>query len=86
MAAAKGQFITINKDNVVLTTAKLAEANGEGTILRFNETLGQDTKVTVDLNFLHPGAVIETDLVENDRSPLSLNKGTVSFTIKDMAG
>ncbi|MDF2716843.1 MAG: hypothetical protein K0R28_3768, partial [Paenibacillus sp.] len=82
LAADKDQFIGIDKDNVVLTTAKLAEASGEGTILRFNETLGRDTKVTVNVGFLQPEAVVETDLVENDRSPLALKDGTVSFTIK----
>lgn len=78
----KDQFINLNKDNVVLTTAKAAEANGEGIILRFNETLGHDTTVTVDLNRFAPTSVTETDLVENDGSAMDLTNGRVTFTIK----
>jgi hypothetical protein len=78
----KGQFIGINQDNVVLTTAKIAEASGEGVILRFNETKGQDTTVTVDLSWMAPASVTETDLVENDLSALTITNNTISFTIK----
>lgn len=78
---AKGQWIEVNRDNVVLTTVKPAEANGEGTILRFNETLGQDTTVTVNLGFFHPSTVCETDLIENDRVELAIQDGKVTFAI-----
>jgi hypothetical protein len=78
---AKGQFIGIEKKNVVLTTAKMAEANGEGLILRFNETKGQATPVEVDLGWFAPASVIETDLIENDKASLKLRGGKVSFTI-----
>jgi len=79
---AKGQFVRINKDNVVLTAAKLAEANGEGVILRFNEISGKATSVKVDLSWFAPESVLETDLVENDKERLSLSrKKTISFRI-----
>jgi hypothetical protein len=70
-SGAKGQFISTNKDNVVLTSAKIAEANGEGLVLRFNETLGQNTNVTVDLSWLNPTSAVVTDLVENDNLALT---------------
>lgn len=80
--AAKGQFVQINKDNVVLTTAKMAEANGEGVILRFNEISGKPTSVKVDLSWFAPESVMETDLVENDKAPFSLNREkNISFKI-----
>lgn len=80
--AAKGRFLRISKDNVVLTTAKMAEANGEGIILRFNEISGRETKVKVDVSWFAPDVVIETDLVENDIGQISLGWGqTVSLKI-----
>lgn len=79
---AKGQWINVSSDHVVLTAAKLAEANGEGTILRFNETKGQDTSVTVDLTYFNPTSVMETNIIEDDLGPMTLNGGQVTFTIK----
>ncbi|SFJ57954.1 F5/8 type C domain-containing protein [Paenibacillus sp. UNC496MF] len=77
----KGQFVKVSADNVVMTTAKPAEANGEGTILRFNETTGVDTTVTVDLSYFNPSSVTRTDLLENDRGAMPLARGKVTFTI-----
>jgi fibronectin type 3 domain-containing protein len=78
---AKGQFIGIDKNNVVLTAAKLAEANGDGIILRFNEIKGQSTSVKIDLSWLAPTSVIETDLIENNKTPLPLTRNAVTITI-----
>jgi len=77
----KGQFAGIDKENVVLTTAKMAEANGEGIILRFNEISGKSTAFTVDLSWFAPDSVKETDLVENDKSSLKLGRNKIAFTI-----
>ncbi|WP_054023948.1 glycosyl hydrolase-related protein [Bacillus sp. FJAT-28004] len=82
LQANKGQFLSIDQDHVVLTAAKSAESNGEGIILRFNETLGMDTDVTVDLSMFNPRLVAETDLVENDKQPLKLTRGKVTFRIE----
>lgn len=78
----KKQFIGINQDNVTLTTLKMAEANGEGIILRFNETKGVDTSVTIDLSYFSPSSATETDLVENDTNSLTITNNTITFTIK----
>ena len=80
-AGPAGSLLTIDQPNVMLIAAKLAEANGEGVILRFNEIEGRRTRVTADLARLAPRAVVETDLVENDRAPLTLSGTKVSFTI-----
>lgn len=77
----KGQWIEIDVDNVIMTTAKPAEANSEGMILRFNETKGKDTSVTVNLSYFEPSGVTETDLMENDRAPMTLANGKVTFNI-----
>ncbi|MCX6867850.1 MAG: glycosyl hydrolase-related protein, partial [Verrucomicrobia bacterium] len=79
--AAKGQFIGVSHNNVVLTAAKLAEANGEGIILRFNEIMGQATAVKADLEWFAPTAVMQTDLVENNRTPVALDGTGIAFTI-----
>ncbi|MGD0898717.1 MAG: glycosyl hydrolase-related protein [Thermoguttaceae bacterium] len=81
LKTTNGQFFKLDQPNVVLTTAKLAEANGQGIILRFNEIEGRKTEVSVDLGLLAPAAVMQTDLVENDRGPLTVNKGVVTFSI-----
>ena len=81
LGAAKGQFVGIDKNNVVLTTAKVAEANGEGLILRFNEIKGQETTFGVDLSWFAPAAAVETDLIENDKSPLTLTDNKLTLTI-----
>lgn len=77
----QGQWLSIDADNVVLTAAKIAEANGEGLILRFNETLGKETQASVDLSLFRPGSAVETDLMENDRKPAVLENGKVTFSI-----
>lgn len=81
LKAHKGQWIQIDADNVALTAMKPAEANGEGMILRFNETLGKNTKVKADLSYFQPSGITETDLVENDKAPISVADGCVSFDI-----
>jgi hypothetical protein len=76
-----GQFMAIDKPNVVLSTAKIAEANSDGLILRFNEISGSDTHVTVDLSWIKPTEAMETDLVENDRAPMGLDSSKLTFDI-----
>jgi len=85
LPADQGQFLGVNRGNVVLTAAKMAEANGEGIILRFNEIKGQATAVTVNLGWFAPLAVTETDLVENDKSPAQFDGQNLTFTIEPFA-
>ena len=81
VAGASGSYMGISAQNVVLTTAKVAEANGEGLIFRFNENSGRNTTVTVDFSWFQPTSAQETDLVENDRSTLTLTQGKITFDI-----
>jgi hypothetical protein len=68
LPAGEHSFLQVDEPNVVLTTLKPAEANGEGFILRFNELAGEATDVSVRLAFLNElSAVTETSLIENDR-------------------
>jgi len=61
-------FVRIDKPNVLCSTIKKAETNGEGFILRFNELSGEETTVTVSLDFLEKiTSAVETNLVEDDR-------------------
>jgi hypothetical protein len=71
-ARPAASLLPIDKPNIVLIAAKLAEANGEGVILRFNEIEGKETNFTVDLARLGPRAVTSADLVENDLAPVTL--------------
>lgn len=80
--AAKGQFVGISAANVTLTTAKLAEANGDGIVLRFNEISGQATTVKVDLSWFAPKSVTATDLIENDQARMPLDGNSITFTIQ----
>ncbi|MDB5104361.1 MAG: type protein [Fibrobacteres bacterium] len=80
-SGAEGSFVGIDVPDVVLTTAKPAEDNGDGMVFRFNEVSGRNTRVTVDLSRFAPMAAFETDLIENDRGPLPLTEGKVSFDI-----
>ena len=64
----KNSFLTIDKDNVVCSTIKPAEANGTGFILRFFEVTGQNTEVKIKLNFLTKiDNATETNLIEDDK-------------------
>jgi hypothetical protein len=74
-------LLAIDQPNVLLIAAKLAEANGEGTILRLNEIEGRDTKVVLDLARWTPKAVTATDPVENDLGPVAMMGTKVSLTV-----
>jgi hypothetical protein len=81
---ASSSFFSIDQPNVVCTTIKPAEANGEGIILRFVETQGKRTTASFHPTFF--GTVeeaIETSLLEEDRSPLTVaSDGKIAFTIE----
>jgi hypothetical protein len=61
-------FLYVDLPNVMCSVIKTAESNGRGFIIRFNETTGQDTIVTVSLPMLKVISARATSLVENDRS------------------
>lgn len=67
-------FLTVDKDNVICSTLKKAEANGDGYVLRFFELEGKPSKVKMklDLNqaITHAYAI---SLIENDLEQLTVN-------------
>jgi len=80
-------FVEIESEeaNVVLTTMKLAESNGSGYILRFNELSGKGGTVSASLNFTDKiSEATETSLLELDRPyPLTISdENRISFDIR----
>jgi hypothetical protein len=62
-------FIQTDKENVICSTFKPAEENGDGYILRLTEISGKNTTVTVSLPIFDKIQRVEiTDLVENDQN------------------
>ena len=75
-------FVHIDKPNIVCSTIKPAEANGLGFIARFNETQGTATTAFVAFPFIgRITAVVETDLLENDRPVRLLVKDDNQVTL-----
>lgn len=77
------EFLTVDRDNVVCSTLKMAEANGSGFILRFFELEGKksNVKIKLDLNQKIDKAYA-TSLIENDLSELTVDEnGEVEFEI-----
>lgn len=73
-------FVELDSEDILCSTIKPAEANGEGFIMRFIEVSGQEQIVTVKANFIDRVERANlTNLVEVDREyPLKL-KGENSF-------
>jgi hypothetical protein len=72
-------FASVDADNVSVSTIKLAEYNGNGFILRLNETRGRKTIVNLSVPFL--GSITsanETTLTETDlNNPLQVLGNTI---------
>jgi len=60
-------FMSVDVPNVMCSVIKPAEANGQGLIVRLNESIGQETTATVSLPMLKIISACATSLVENDR-------------------
>ena len=78
-------FLSVDADNVVCSTLKPAEANGEGFILRFFELTGKASRVRARLPmFDRIASATETNLIEDDRAaalPVS-NGNEITFSIR----
>ena len=73
-------FLELDQPNVLLLTAKLAE-DGDGIILRFAETAGEDSQVRIHLPRIDIGQAIATNLVEEDRRTLDYDRHNVTLRI-----
>lgn len=77
-------FFETDRENVVCTTIKPAEANGSGIICRFFELTGEETTVNADLHFIGKiRKANETNLVEADRDRAVTVTGNnrITFTL-----
>ncbi|MGN1420975.1 MAG: glycosyl hydrolase-related protein [Eubacterium sp.] len=74
-------YITISHDNVILSTMKPSEANGDGMVVRFNEIAGkQADDITVD--FCESiTSYTETDVIENDIGK-EIKSSSIKFSLK----
>jgi hypothetical protein len=78
-------FLSVDKENVLCTTVKPAEANGEGLILRFFELAGRRSDVRARVNFSAGRLKAEeTNLVEADRHiPLAVaGNNEIRFSVR----
>lgn len=74
-------YISINRPNVLLSTMKPAESNGDGMIVRFNETAGEETQ-NIKVRFCEDiESYIETDIIENDIGKETENN-EITFSLK----
>ncbi|MDB4581612.1 glycosyl hydrolase-related protein [Draconibacterium sp.] len=83
LLGSKHSFLTVDKDNVICSTLKKAEANGSGYVLRFFELEGKPSKVKMklDLNQIITHAYA-LSLIENDLEELTVNANNeVEFEI-----
>ena len=74
-------FCQIDKSNIMLLTLKRAE-DGEGVIIRLNETEGRNTEVSVTFPMISVEKVYETNLVEVNESLLPFQGQTIKIPIK----
>ncbi len=74
-------FLEINNPNIVLVTWKLAE-DGNGTILRLQETAGQATVATLSLPHSNVQSAILCNSVEDHLSDLSVSDHQIRLTFQ----
>lgn len=74
-------FLSVDKDNVVLLTLKRAE-DDDGYIVRLMETQGKDAEVTITIPFLNIIKGYATNLVEENEKIVPTTMKTVTVNIK----
>ncbi|GGD06146.1 glycoside hydrolase family 38 N-terminal domain-containing protein [Hyunsoonleella pacifica] len=75
-------FLSTDKDNVICTTFKKAEANGNGFIMRFFELEGKTTNVKVKLNLNQDITKAYTlNLIEDDKEAIKVTNNEIEFQI-----
>jgi hypothetical protein len=79
--SAQGSFLRINQPDVVLVTWKMAE-DGDGTILRFLETAGQSSTVSIDFPLLNVESALSCNALEQNQQPLTVSPHGFVFSVK----
>jgi alpha-mannosidase len=74
-------FCQLDKPNIILLTLKKAE-DGEGIIVRLNETEGIDTECNLTLSKITIRKVYETNLVEENDKLLDVQGQTIRINVK----
>ena len=76
-------FLSVDKDNVICSTLKKAESNGDGYVLRFFELEGKKSKVKMKLDLNQKiSKAFAVSLIENDLEELTVNDNNeVAFEI-----
>ncbi|MHC4441993.1 MAG: polysaccharide lyase family protein [Planctomycetota bacterium] len=78
---ASKSFVQVEPDSVMISTVKRAD-DGNGTIVRVQETSGKDTAVSIAVGFDGISKASRCDLVERVQRPLALNNGRISLKVK----
>jgi alpha-mannosidase len=78
---AQGSFLKVDQADVVLVTWKQAE-DEKGYILRFVETAGRATTVTVDMPLLHINAGWRCTAMEVNQQPIEVSPRQFSLSLK----
>jgi alpha-mannosidase len=77
----QSSFLSVDASNVQLTVLKQSEQAGHGWIARFVETEGKPATFRVDSRLLPIAKAYLSDLVENDKSPLTVSGNAVQVSI-----
>jgi hypothetical protein len=78
----KRSFLSTDKNNVVCTTLKKAEANGDGFVIRFFELEGKTSKVKVKLNLdQNIDKAYILNLVEKNKTEITVTNNEIEFEI-----
>jgi alpha-mannosidase len=75
-----GSFLKIDNPTVSLSTWKLAE-DGDGSILRLQETAGGTAQVAISSPFLTFSRAWDCTLVEDNRSEIPVSDGAIRTTL-----
>lgn len=78
---AEKSYITVSQPNVILSSMKPAEANGEGMVVHFCEIAGQDTQDIIVHFCERIASYTQTDIIENNIGQ-EIQKDTLQFSLK----
>ncbi|MEM2930575.1 MAG: glycosyl hydrolase-related protein [Thermoproteota archaeon] len=81
LSSKSSSFLRINPSNIIVTTMKTSE-DGEGFVLRLLETLGKETKTSINLPFPTVEEACLTNIVEEEIKHLEVSGKTITLTLK----
>lgn len=75
------QFLSIDRDDVVISAFKPAELAKDSLVLRIRDIGGKGGHVIVDTKAVKPSPIFTTDLLERDTGELEMQNGCVRLNI-----